>query len=92
MKYFLVFIVIFGLTTAVQAQSSENEDLLRKYKDEVRANPNSAEAWYKFGEVDRHTFTRKAAKAAFEKAIELKPNFAGAYNGQELLRSEQVSI
>ena len=81
MKYLLIFIAIFGLTTAAQAQTSKYEDPSQKYEDDVRANPNSAEAWYRLGEFDRQRFTRGKAREAFMKAIELKPDYAEAYNG-----------
>ena len=42
----------------------------------MKLRPNSAEAWYKLGVAK---FRQTDAKLAFEKAIELKPEYAQAY-------------
>src|SRR5262249_1811272 len=57
------------------------EDPVKKYEEEVRLYPDSAEAWFRLGEADYKTFGRSKATAAFEKALELRPDHAEAYNG-----------
>jgi len=77
---FINLLALVGLLTGMpQTRSTENP--VKKYEEEVRIHPDSAEAWYLLGEADRRTFTRGKAKAAFEKAIELRPDYAEAYNG-----------
>jgi tetratricopeptide (TPR) repeat protein len=46
---------------------------LGRYEDATKYNPNSAEAFFKLGEVEDRLNNKEAAKAAFQKAIKLSP-------------------
>lgn len=81
MKYLLIIILVFGFLITSHAQDSKNETPLQKYEADVRANPNSAEAWFRLGEYHRKGDIRSNALEAYQKAIELKPNYAEAFHG-----------
>ncbi len=46
---------------------------LGRYEDATRYNPNSAEAFFKVGEVEEKLNNKDAAKIAFQKVIKLAP-------------------
>lgn len=47
---------------------------LGRYEDATKYDPNSAEAFFKLGEVEEKLNNKDAAKTAFEKAIRLAPD------------------
>lgn len=61
---------------AVNCQTTE---VSAQLEDAVRSNPNSAEAWYKLGIGKFRRTWVDDAKIAFEKAIELRPDYAEAH-------------
>src|SRR5687767_8749779 len=70
----VAFLLALALGTSAQSTPSVTE-----LEMAVRSNPNSPEAWYKLGvEKFRYTWIDDA-KLAFEKAIELKPDYEQAY-------------
>lgn len=73
MKYCLLLAILLGMALATTGQTTESITII---EEAVRSNPSSAEAWYKLG-VSK--FRRTDAKAAFEKAIEIKHDYAEAY-------------
>lgn len=76
MKTGLIFTLIIGLAFTVSGQSRE---IIEQREEAVRLAPTSAEAWYNLGIAK---FSREGTdnpKSAFEKAIELDPDYADAY-------------
>jgi tetratricopeptide (TPR) repeat protein len=57
----------------------------------VSEHPDSAEGWYYLG-VSIRGFSRNSAEKAFQKAIELKPDFAEAYIGLALYYCSTITI
>jgi TolA-binding protein len=47
---------------------------LSRYQDATRYNPSSAEAFFKVGEAEQKLKNKDAAKAAFQKVIDLAPD------------------
>jgi tetratricopeptide (TPR) repeat protein len=65
------------------------EHFLEEY---VGEHPDSAEGWYYLGVSRRGGLSRSRAEMAFQKAIELKPDFAEAYIGLALYYCSSVTI
>jgi tetratricopeptide (TPR) repeat protein len=47
---------------------------LGRYQDATRYNPSSQEAFFKVGEAEQKLKNKDAAKAAFQKVVELSPD------------------
>lgn len=47
---------------------------LRRYEESLKWDPNSAEGWYKLGEVHTKMGDAKAAREAWTKYLELEPD------------------
>ncbi len=65
--------------TALYA-SGKTDQFMQNLKDQLAKNPNDATNWYNLGVLQsKNTETSNEAIASFQKAIELKPDFANAY-------------
>lgn len=73
MKYCLLFAILLGMALAAIGQTTES---ISKLEEAVRSNPSSAETWYKLG---ASKYRSTDAKVAFEKAIEIRPDYAEAH-------------
>ena len=54
---------------------------IERYKEDIRANPKSAEAYYKLGELYVRLFRYKEAIEPFKQAIKLKRDYEEAHYG-----------
>ena len=67
---------IKGLSFYGSGKSAEFIDILKK---QVAANPKDAESWFNLGVMESKDEATKAdAEMAFNKAVEIKPNYVGA--------------
>lgn len=65
--------------TALYA-SGKTDQFMQNLKDQLAKNPNDATNWYNLGVLQsKNPETSNEAIASFQKAIELKPDFANAY-------------
>ncbi|KMQ67312.1 hypothetical protein ACM39_14265 [Chryseobacterium sp. FH2] len=65
--------------TALYA-SGNTEKFMQNLKEQLAKNPNDATNWYNLGVLQsKDPATAADAEASFKKAIELKPDFANAY-------------
>jgi tetratricopeptide (TPR) repeat protein len=60
---------------------------LGRYEDATKYDPNSAEAFFKVGEVEEKLNNKEAARIAFEKAIKLAPDSKFAKEARKRLAS-----
>jgi tetratricopeptide (TPR) repeat protein len=58
---------------------------LGRYEDATKYDPNSAEAFFKVGEVQEKLNNKDAAKVAFEKAIKVAPDSKSARDARKKL-------
>ncbi|MGA8029310.1 MAG: tetratricopeptide repeat protein [Bryobacteraceae bacterium] len=56
-----------------------------RYEDATKYNPSSAEAFFKLGEAEEKLKNKEAAKAAFERAIQLAPDSKLAHDARKKL-------
>jgi tetratricopeptide (TPR) repeat protein len=65
--------------TALYA-SGKTDQFMQNLKDQLAKNPNDATNWYNLGVLQsKNPATANEAITSFQKAIELKPDFANAY-------------
>ncbi|ASK29450.1 hypothetical protein CEY12_04740 [Chryseobacterium sp. T16E-39] len=61
-------------------QSGNTDKFVATLKEQLAKNPNDATNWYNLGVMQsKNTASAADAEASFKKAIELKPDFANAY-------------
>lgn len=76
MKFYLFIFIFLGLSLLVNGQNTVS---IAKLEEAVKSSPTSAEAWYKLGISKFHQTGDDGAKLAFEKALELRPDYAEAH-------------
>jgi tetratricopeptide (TPR) repeat protein len=59
-----------------------------RFEDATRYNPNSAEAFFRLGEAQQKLKNKDAAKAAFEKVVQLAPDSKLAHEAKKKLGSK----
>jgi tetratricopeptide (TPR) repeat protein len=59
-----------------------------RFEDATRYNPSSAEAFFRLGEAQEKLKNRDAAKAAFEKVLQLAPDSKLAHEAKKKLGSK----
>lgn len=61
-------------------QSGNTDKFISNLKEQLAKNPNNAENWYNLGVMQsKNPATAPESEASFKKALELKPDFANAY-------------
>jgi TolA-binding protein len=64
---------------------------LGRYEDATKYNPNSAEAFFKLGEVEEKLKNTDAAKIAFRRVLQLAPDSKFAQEAKKKLSSKPLS-
>jgi len=79
-KYLLhILIISFVFLLAPTAQVASYAGELEDAKEEVRKNPDDAEAYFNLGNAYYLSGKRKEAMESFKRSIKIKPDFAPGY-------------
>lgn len=73
--YLFALLVTFGIGLGSAFGQNLDEATLA-----VEKNPESAEAWFRLGEVQRQGGSRFRSLESYKRALEIDPNYAEAYN------------
>jgi TonB family protein len=73
-------------------ETSDGSKQIEELKEQVRANPNSAELYYKLGQAHSLNRQNREALDAFNRALQLKPDYGEAFCGLGYLYYRLVQL